>query len=94
MTLEQFAETHLHKVAGASVLVKEAGLLFRNYLPRNLRAEVGKVAFSRALWALGYQTGYGHANKTFVLNTSFDPAAVPTAPLVLTRERQIRRPPN
>jgi hypothetical protein len=92
MTIEEFCASHLHPIPGALVPLKTVRELFLAQLRKRERYTWTKTGFSRALWELGFATGIGNANRTYIINVSLNPDTKPSTPLVLFgADRHIRR---
>lgn len=89
--LENFCAENLRPCAGAVVNLKSFRESFIRTLRRKKRHAWTRIAFSRALWRLGYSTGYGTGNKSYIINVALDATVQPSTPLVLYGEGRLIR---
>lgn len=90
--LESFLSVNLRRCSGHRVRYAEVYKAFLKSLPRDSRPLWTRLAFTKALNNLGYRTGLGNQNKTFIINVTRDPEAKPDGELIVVGEnRSIRR---
>jgi len=90
--LEEFLSNNLRRCNGHRVRYSDFYKSFLRSLPRANRAIWTKIAFTRALSKLGYRTGFGTRNVTYIINVTCDSDAVADGELILVGEnRSIRR---
>lgn len=89
--LERFLADNLRRCDGHKVRFKDLHHKFLATLGPADRYAWTRGVFSEAINSLGYQTGRGYGNKTWVINTSENPLAIPTNRFLLVGDRRIRR---
>jgi hypothetical protein len=89
-SLTKFVAEHLHEAPGHLIPFSEFYERFKVWLPTEEQHNWTQIKTTRGL-PLKFQTGRGNASKVFLINCSWDAAAVKGPPYVVGKGGRIRR---